>query len=95
MKNRITHADELPYDGTAAGLVADDVQAAIDEVAAAPSDFDPDEPLPYFTMTDTDNGDVVVVTIVSGAWVLTTVDPLTTEGSDRMTTEGGDVLTLE
>jgi hypothetical protein len=35
VRNRVTHADELPYDGTTSGLAATDVQAAIDEVSTA------------------------------------------------------------
>lgn len=33
MTNRVTHADELPYDNTTSGLSSEDVQAAIDELA--------------------------------------------------------------
>lgn len=57
--------------------------------------FDKDVPLGYFTMTDTANGDVVEVTIASGAWVLTSISPLTAESGGLLTTEDGDVLIAE
>lgn len=41
MHNRVTHADELPYDNATSGLTADEVQAAIDEVAASSGDSSP------------------------------------------------------
>lgn len=35
MPNRVTHADEVPYDNTTSGMTADDVQDAIDELKAS------------------------------------------------------------
>lgn len=57
--------------------------------------FDPDAPVDYFTMTDTATGDVVEVTIASGAWVLTTINPRITEAGDRRITEDGNVRITE
>lgn len=57
--------------------------------------FDPDDPLDYFTMVDTD-GDVWLIEIGTDGTLTTSADTaLTTESGDVLTTEAGDGLATE
>lgn len=57
--------------------------------------FDPDDPLDYLTMVDSDGVSWTVTVGTDGALTTTSFGALLTESGDQLNTESGDVLILE